>query len=63
MLPHDRHRRVRQLKKDARLLEALVALLPFSGLWPDYNLGPLNRELAMGCPEVGLRSRVMCGES
>ena len=52
MLPQGRHVRVRQLNKDKELLEALVALLPFAGLWTDSDLGPLNRELAMRCREV-----------
>ena len=60
MLPKGRHVRVRQLKEDGELLEALVALLPFAGLWIDYDLGPLNRELAMRCREVCFLCIVLC---
>ena len=63
MLPADQHRRIRQLKNDTMLMEALVALLPFDGLWSDFKLGPLNRELAMRCREVSCLSRRGCGES
>lgn len=52
----DRHTRgrIRQLKKDGELLKCFQALLGFSGLWPDFKLGPLNRELPMRCREVGI---------
>ncbi|KAK3045703.1 hypothetical protein LTR09_012748 [Extremus antarcticus] len=50
-LPGNSRRRVQQLKKDTNLLDALVALLPFAGLWSDFDLGPLNHELAMRCRE------------
>ena len=62
MLPDDQHRRIRQLKNDTMLMEALFALLPFAGLWSDFKLGPLNRDLAMRCREVGSFSRMVCGE-
>ena len=51
-LPETSHRRVRQLKKDSNLFDALAALVPFAGLWPDYNPSTLNHMLAMRCREV-----------
>lgn len=51
-LPVGRHVRVRQLKKNDELLEALLSLLPYAALWTDYDLGTLEHELAMRCPEV-----------
>ena len=62
MLPDDQHRRIRQLKNDAMLMEALVALLPFAGLWSDYHLGPLGRDLAMRCREVGSPRNMISNE-
>ena len=54
MLPPDTQGRVRQLKKDDELLKSLLELLPYAGLWPDCDLGPLNRELPMRCREVSI---------
>jgi hypothetical protein len=45
---------VRQLKKDDELLKSWSILLPFGALWPDSDLGPLNRQLPMRCREVGI---------
>ena len=53
-LSPDRQGRVRQLKKDNKLVKALLELLPFAGLWADYEPGALNRELPMRCREVSI---------
>lgn len=35
-----------------KLIDSLDALIPFVGLWPDFQIGTLPRLLNLHCPEV-----------